>query len=42
MGVWRVTQRLGEAAAQYQEEVTRYHGAVAAQTRLPKKRRGWW
>jgi len=25
MGVWRVTQRLGEAAAQYQEEVTRYH-----------------
>ena len=26
MGMWRVTQRLGEAAAQYQEEVTRYHG----------------
>ena len=25
MGVWRVTLRLGEAAAQYQEEVTRYH-----------------
>jgi hypothetical protein len=25
MGVWRVTQRLGEAAAQYQEQLTRYH-----------------
>ena len=25
MGMWRVTQRLGEAAAHYQEEVTRYH-----------------
>ena len=25
LGVWRVTQRLGEAAARYQEEVTRYH-----------------
>jgi hypothetical protein len=26
MGVWRVTQRLGEAATQYQEQLTRYHG----------------
>jgi hypothetical protein len=25
MGVWRVTQRLGEAAAQYQEQLTGYH-----------------
>jgi hypothetical protein len=26
MGVWRVTQRLGEAAARYTEELSRYHG----------------
>jgi hypothetical protein len=26
MGVWRVTQRLGEAAACYSEELSRYHG----------------
>jgi hypothetical protein len=26
MGVWRVTQRLGEAAASYQEALSRYHG----------------
>jgi hypothetical protein len=25
MGVWRVTQRLGEAAANYTEELSRYH-----------------
>lgn len=25
MGVWRVVQRLGEAAAHYQEELSRYH-----------------
>lgn len=28
MGVWRVTQRLGEAAARYQEQLTEYHGNV--------------
>jgi hypothetical protein len=26
MGVWRVTQRLGEAAARYTEELSQYHG----------------
>ena len=26
MGVWRVTQRLGEAAAQYEEQLSGYHG----------------
>jgi hypothetical protein len=26
MGVWRVAQRLGEAAASYSEELSRYHG----------------
>jgi hypothetical protein len=30
MGVWRVTQRLGEAAAQYQEQLSRYHGDSAS------------
>lgn len=26
MGVWRVTQRLGQAAASYSEDLSRYHG----------------
>ena len=37
MGVWRVTQLLGEAAAQYQEQVTRYHGNSRSPDSPPKE-----
>jgi len=37
MGVWRVAQRLGEAAAQYSEGMSRYHGDSRSDSSLVGK-----